>query len=331
MMSGTRLVTAALSTFNAQETVLAALESVLAQNWPSLEVIVADDASTDDTVATVEAFIAHQRNNVPPVRLLRNPENVGVAATRNRLIAEARGDYVAFFDDDDVSRPDRITRQMERIRAVQDRVGHHRVICHTAREQVFPDGTVHYEPTMGTEGGPLPEGRAVAERILIGRLSPNVVGSCATCSQLAPRALYQELGGFDEGLRRSEDTDLAVRLALSGGVFCGIAAPLVRQRMTRGAEKRLAAEHEAYVRMLDKHAGFLAEQGWLGFSRAWRDIRLLHLGGRHGRVVAGLTALGLRHPVKLARKLRWSLPARRTRQRQQAWNQSDDGSMETGQ
>src|ERR1044071_7041476 len=81
------------------------LASVLKQSIDSLEVIVVDDASND--AASTAAAAAH-----PRVRLLRNPEPSGVSVARNRGIAAARGDWIAFCDDDDLWAPSKLQQQL---------------------------------------------------------------------------------------------------------------------------------------------------------------------------------------------------------------------------
>lgn len=320
-------ITAAITAYNAERSIVAALTSATGQNWPNLEVLIVDDASCDGTTVEIEKFIRQEGQGGRSIRLLRQMRNGGVAQARNLLLAEARGEFVAFFDDDDVSAADRVTRQYARIRETETAVGHDMVLCHTAREQVFPAGRIHYERTMGCENEPVPSGRAVADRILLGRLTPGVVGSCATCSQMARKSVYMRLGGFDPTLPRSEDTDLNVRCALRGGAFAGIAAPLVRQTMTIGGEKSIAAEFEAYVALQDKYRDYLADRGWLEFCLRWREVRRASLERRTGQFVIRAAALGLREPFKLAQKVYWSIPARSTRRRQRRWHESVTGAI----
>jgi hypothetical protein len=84
--------------YNGAKFLRATIESVLAQTYPPLEMIVVDDGSTDDSAAIAESF-------GPPVRVIRQT-NRGVTAARNRGIAEASGDYVHFLDADDLIHAD---------------------------------------------------------------------------------------------------------------------------------------------------------------------------------------------------------------------------------
>lgn len=89
MMSSISVV---IPCYNAEPFLAEAIESALAQDRPALEVIVADDASTDASAAIASRY---------PVTVLRSSHNLGPSAARNRAISEARGDLVAFLDADD--------------------------------------------------------------------------------------------------------------------------------------------------------------------------------------------------------------------------------------
>ncbi|UYO73885.1 glycosyltransferase [Halomonas qinghailakensis] len=106
------LVSVIVPVFNAGDGVLTALRSLAAQTLRrrfagALEVIVVDDASTDNTVAVAEAFAAQ----TPGFRLLRQPENLGAYAARNRGLAEAKGECITVHDSDDWSHPQKLEIQ----------------------------------------------------------------------------------------------------------------------------------------------------------------------------------------------------------------------------
>jgi glycosyltransferase involved in cell wall biosynthesis len=92
--------------YNAAASLPAALRSVLDQSLREIEVIVADDGSTDGTAEVAAGLAAQDRR----IRLLRAAHNRGAAAARNRAMAEARGDWLALLDADDAFAPDRLAR-----------------------------------------------------------------------------------------------------------------------------------------------------------------------------------------------------------------------------
>lgn len=98
-MSGreAELISVLIPTFNAAKYLAETLESVLAQDWPALEVIVCDDGSEDDSVAVA-------RRADPKIVVAPGPHR-GLAATRNRAIALARGQWLLHLDADDLLEP----------------------------------------------------------------------------------------------------------------------------------------------------------------------------------------------------------------------------------
>src|SRR5262245_48080665 len=98
------LVTAVIPTYNYGRFVTAAVDSALAQTYPHVEIIVADDGSRDDTRARLAAY-------GDKVRYLYQ-DNQGVSAARNTAIRAARGDYYAFLDSDDRWHPRKLEVQM---------------------------------------------------------------------------------------------------------------------------------------------------------------------------------------------------------------------------
>ena len=105
------LVSVLLSVHNDARFLAVAIESVLRQTVDDLELIVVDDGSTDETPAVLSA-VQDSR-----LRLLRNEQQLGLAASLNRGLDEAQGRYVARLDADDVALPQRLESQLARIAA----------------------------------------------------------------------------------------------------------------------------------------------------------------------------------------------------------------------
>jgi glycosyltransferase involved in cell wall biosynthesis len=299
------LVTIGITAYNAAGTVERALRSALTQTWRPIEVVAVDDCSTDGTRDILDRLAGQH----PELRVFGNAINGGVAVSRNRILAEARGEFVAFFDDDDESLPERIALQWARIVDYErEFASGARVICHTARRVIYL-GSESIEPTMGqNEGRPAPAGLAVARRILLGAYLEDGYGACPTCSQMARLSTYRALGGFDPKLRRGEDTDLNIRLAEAGGHFVGIGRPLVVQTMTRTSEKNLAEEYRNMLLLMEKHRAIMDREGQYIFCRRWIGVKQAWLEGRHMAFALSLSSLAVCHPILTGRRLVLALP-----------------------
>lgn len=100
-------VTVLIPVYNGGRFLAAAVQSVLAQTVSVFELIVVDDASTDDSVAVVSRMVDRR------IKLIRNPGNLGLARTLNVGLSHATGRFVARLDQDDVAHPDRLAVQLQ--------------------------------------------------------------------------------------------------------------------------------------------------------------------------------------------------------------------------
>jgi len=101
------LVTVFIPLYNAENYIKETLESILNQTYQHFEVLLVDDGSTDRSVQIVKSF--HDER----IRLIQNGENKGIPYTRNIGLTEAKGNYLAVMDSDDIAYPTRIERQVE--------------------------------------------------------------------------------------------------------------------------------------------------------------------------------------------------------------------------
>jgi glycosyltransferase involved in cell wall biosynthesis len=215
------LVSVIIPAYNAERFVRAAIDSVLAQTYTHLEVIVVDDGSKDGTRAAVQAYGER-------VRYLRQ-ENARQAAARNRGIAETRGELLAFLDADDVWREDKLEKQ---VALLEREPGLGLVYC-SLREVDLQDGPI------GDAHARL-RGHCLRE-VLLGR-STGGLGSTA----LVPRAVLERIGTFDVELPPCEDTDLFWRIAVRYPIDY-VDEPLVRYRIHPGnAHANLARTTRAW-------------------------------------------------------------------------------------
>jgi glycosyltransferase involved in cell wall biosynthesis len=241
-------VSVIVPTRNRRDLVTISVRTALAQRGVDLEVVVADDASTDGSPEAVRAL------GDPRVRVIVLPERAGVSGARNRAIEGATGAWIAFLDDDDLWSPDKLRRQLDaageggRGWAYAGDVNvdrHLRVL--TALPPPDPD-----EVMRGIE-----------------RYNPVPTGA----SNVVVRAdVLARAGGFDPGLRRTEDWDLWIRLARLGPPACAM-APLVAYRFHAA---NVAADTEAIVRepdLLARRYGIRVDRAAVRRRAAWIDLR----------------------------------------------------------
>lgn len=109
------MVSVIIPAFNCENTISKTILSALHQTVASLEVIVIDDASTDQTYHLVEQISSTEHR----IRLYKNPKNCGVAKTRNIGCRYAHGKYIAFLDSDDIWQADKLEKQLQELKRTQ--------------------------------------------------------------------------------------------------------------------------------------------------------------------------------------------------------------------
>jgi glycosyltransferase involved in cell wall biosynthesis len=234
-------VCAVIPAYNAEAYIGPAIDSVLSQSVPVEEIIVVDDGSKDGTCAVVESYGSR-------VRLLRQ-KNQGPSAARNLAVGESNSEFVAFLDADDLWHPQKIERQLEKLANSPGAV-----LCYT--------GLLNFSDVEGWErpSKPVPLAEVRAELRL---RNPRIVPS----SVLVPRAMFLKTGGFDTGLKGSEDWDFAIAMHELGS-FCVVEDPLT---LYRSNGTGLSADPEWMFQETQKMLNRRLLNGLSGPSRwAWR-------------------------------------------------------------
>jgi glycosyltransferase involved in cell wall biosynthesis len=306
-IAGAPLVTIGITCYNAEDTIGRAIASALGQDWPNIEVIVVDDRSSDGSSAIIQDWASRE----PRLRVHLHERNQGAAAARNSAVHLANGEFIAWFDDDDESRSDRIRVQCNLLRDYMSKTGAETVLCYCSGVRRYPNG---YElPLLAVGSQPaIPVGETMANHLLFFARRQGVYfgGGTPTCSLMGPADVFEKVGGFDENLRRQEDADFAVRAAFIGCHFIGTSEPLLLQFATVGADKSSDAEYESFVRLLDKNRDYLTAKGVYRYMRGWAAVRRHHFNRQPWSAVLALLCLFARYPFRTTRHFVISAPRR---------------------
>lgn len=233
-MSGGPRVTVVIPTYGHAHLVEETLDSVFAQTYDDLEIVVVNDGSPDDTAARLRPLVEQGR-----IRYLEQ-ENAGQGRARNRGLEEARGAYVAFLDDDDLWPPDKLAWQAACLDADPDAVmvyGHHAKLLH--------DGRLETDDPVPSR----PSGDVRSEfRLRNWLLSPG--------QTLMRTADVRAIGGFDERIWGSDDWDLYVRLTRRGR-FLFLPRVALHYRVHDANASRHAVKHARnHLRVVRRHIGW---------------------------------------------------------------------------
>lgn len=195
----TPLVTVVVASYNGEKFLRETLESLFAQDFDSFEVVFVDDGSEDRTAEIAKSF---------PLRYVRQ-SNQGLPAARNAGLAEAKGELIAFLDDDDLLPPTKLRVQSRYL------LDHPSTGCVLGRQEwIVEDGVeapkLKRDPIFGELGG------------------------IQLVSAMIRRHVLDEIGGFDPSYRYAEDRDLFIRLR-EHGVQIEVMPELVLHKRLHGA------------------------------------------------------------------------------------------------
>jgi glycosyltransferase involved in cell wall biosynthesis len=202
-------VTFIVPCFNETPAVLtASLSSVAGQDFTDFECLVIDESNNVDSVAACQAFCtSHKR-----FRRIVPAKRIGLAASLNLGLAEARGEYIARFDSDDVCLPHRLTLQVAKMDARPD-IG----VLGGGLEIMDIDGQ-----SLAFRSYPTEHDR-IAQRL-------HLTTPIAHPTAIMRRAVVEAAGGYDPAFRFAEDLDLWLRLLNAGVRFANLPQTLVRYR-----------------------------------------------------------------------------------------------------
>lgn len=203
------LISVIMPTFNCLDYLPHAVASVFEQGIVDIELLIADDGSTDDTWSWLQAQ-ATKDSRIKPIQT----EGVGPATARNVCITQAKGEYIGFLDSDDTWRPGKLKKQIEFLQRHPNVILSFTDYWHWDVEHNDLGGCFDYWPFFDQTCKKDGEYHVLAEALGV-IYAENIVG---TSTAVVRQNAMQIAGGFDPELPSAEDWDLWLRLARQGDV-----------------------------------------------------------------------------------------------------------------
>lgn len=244
-------VSVIIPTYNRAELLPRAVQSVFAQTLADFELIIVDDASTDNTEAIVAGFAD------PRVRYFKHSTNQYAAGARNTGLEEAAGEFIAFLDSDDKWLPHKLADQVAQL----DEAGPDWVAGYTGALVNMKGGVNERSETR-----PEYEGDVLSD-YLLGRFT------IWTPTFIFRRDVLHAVGPFDASLIRGEDVDFYLRVLQQGKLAC-LTEPAVE--LFIDVEKGIAdLSAECDRQLLNKHRALIEAQGRFtaSYIRAYYSFR----------------------------------------------------------
>ena len=208
------LVSVIVTSYNYAHYIGEAIASVLSQDFPQLELIVVDNASTDNTDEVVAGFAAD-----PRLRYIKNETNIGLTPNHNRGLSFARGDYIVFCSADDGLLPGHLRRSYDYLQAHPDiDMVYGGVVFMDAQSRPFGVRNMSGQLPVDYDGGRNEFAAQLAEGCYV-----------PWPSMLARRRLFDELGPLE--LLTAADYEITVRWAAAGKRFGYVRTPSVSIRL----------------------------------------------------------------------------------------------------
>lgn len=225
------LVSICVPTYNSSRFLRQCLDSLVAQSYKNIEVIISDNASTDDTIEIARGYAERYGFTV-----LVNASNIGALPNWNSLVNASNGEYVAIYHSDDVYEPTIVQESLAVLRR-----SNNIVLVGTMARTIDSRGDFLYEYELPREIKKLGRASFSFDEVMLGVMrSGGTEVFFVTPSLMAKREVYKELGLFDEGYRSSGDYEMWLRMAAKYDVTI-IEKPLLNYRVheQQGSELEL--------------------------------------------------------------------------------------------
>ncbi|UVL28181.1 glycosyltransferase [Pseudomonas donghuensis] len=212
------VVSIMMPTYNAEKYIAAALDSILQQDYPAIQIVVADDASADGTQAIIRSYVERYPGKITPIF---NERNVGVTRNCNIALSQCVGDYVSLFAGDDIMLPGKLSNQVALMDSDPECV-----LCYHPVE-IFDSETD--KTFFITNQHPREDVYSVQDLLLKG-------GIPGGCSIMLRRSALPE-GGYDERLKTVSDWLFFLEISMKGRLR-KLDAVLARYRKHAGGASR---------------------------------------------------------------------------------------------
>ena len=222
-MKKQKLVSIIVQAYNSADTIVRTLESIKAQTYSKIELIVTDDKSKDQTIETASAWMRQNKDRFQEVKLVTTKQNTGIAGSNNRALKHAKGSYVGFVAADDYMAADAVESYYHFCEQNPD-------IVPISKVELFSEETCDFSSVEKYcencyQFAKLGQKEQYRQLLIQNRI-------VAPAASFYPVKILQELKGFDEAYRWMEDYPINLKILKKGYRFGFLDKKLIYYRIS---------------------------------------------------------------------------------------------------
>ena len=293
------LITIGLTSYNSEISVLKAIESAINQSWTNKEIIIVDDCSNDNSPKIIKSInfqgVSH--------KIFFQKKNKGVPTSLNKIIKEAKGSYICFFDDDDISKPERLYKQYTKLIQYKNKNNIEKIACFASTIRDYQNGYKKLNKAIGSENN-VPIGKDIINFHFSKRLKKGIFygSGTPTCSLFIKKNTFDYIGFYDENLTRSEDCDLAIRLGEYDFHFIGCEEPLIKQFIYKAEYKNGYANYKSEIKLFKKYPNYI-DCKYLKYLKLWHLTKANYFSSKYLKFFFNILNLLFIYPSRSLKRI----------------------------
>lgn len=247
------LISVCIPVYNREKLIVNALEYAISQDYPNLEILVADNCSTDSTVEIIKQFQEKDKR----ISLHLNDTNIGACANLNRCVKLAEGEYIKFLLSDDIMTPTCTSRMIE---IFQKYPSVKLVACR--EDRVDDSDTAIEKDSVEIKSGLIPGRQTIKDNLYNAGFITNFIAT--PTGVMFRKADFGD--GFDPTMHWALDLEMWLRMLLKGGDYYRINEPLALARDHKGSSTSVVEDTLVYIihdllKLRNQFAAFMQEEG----------------------------------------------------------------------
>ena len=294
------LVTIGITCFNSENTIKRAINCALNQSYKNKEIVIVNDGSSDNSIKIINEF-----NNLENIKIINLEKNKGFSNALNTIIDNANGQYISFFDDDDISKNNRVDAQIKEIKKAEKKYSEI-ILCFLNGYKIFRNGYRYRLYGIGSNSKYI-YGKDYFNYMLFHKFKFKIYRRfTASCCLTVKKTAFDKVGKFDTSLKRLMDIDFFLRSSLYGAKFISPNELCFIQYDSPGEDKSHKIDLISYLKIMRKYKKYFNSKNDYIFTLKWQYLRFYYFTKKRKFLFFLFLKLTKINPISLFKRAFWN-------------------------